>query len=371
MFKIENGRLSFWQWDINQRLIVEDASITEVHFCNRTGDCSLVCEVYEESGKRLVNVPNILLQDNWVIRVYAYCVNHTKIEEKFTVYSRSKPADYIYTETEIKNYEDLAERISQIEENGISDEAINGAIERYLDENGINAEVDLSDYATKEYVDNAVSNVDIPDVDLSNYYTKQEVDSKIPDDVDLSNYALKSEIPSIEGLATEQYVDDAIANIDISGGGSVGGGGARLVSSITVADEVSAISLPLPADEDWWIGDHKYTLMVTGTIGATAPNLITLSPNSTADFGSTGVVRMLSVKANANQDFMIVAEIYKMGRRSYSKAHLAQPYSNNEYPRAMSWSLGNDPGNLKSLNFVFQNEGATMLNTTIELWEVF
>lgn len=150
-----------------------------------------------------------------------------------------------------------------------------------------------------------------------------------------------------------------------------GGGGARLVSSITVADEVSAISLPLPADDDWWIGSHKYTLMVAGTIGATAPDLITLSPNSTADFGSSGVMRMLSVKANADQTFMVVAEIYKMGKNSYSKAHLAQPYSNNEYPRAMSWNVANDPGSLKSLHFVFQTEGATMLNTTVELWEVF
>ena len=34
-------------------------------------------------------------------------------------------------------------------------------------------------------------------------------------EVDLNNYALKSEIPSIEGLATEDYVNSAIANIDI------------------------------------------------------------------------------------------------------------------------------------------------------------
>lgn len=115
MFKIENGRLSFYQWDINQRLIIEDASITEVHFCNRTSDCSLICEVYEEGGKRLVDVPNILLQDNWTIRVYAYCANYTKIEEKFIVFSRTKPADYIYTETEVKRYEKFEERLAALE----------------------------------------------------------------------------------------------------------------------------------------------------------------------------------------------------------------------------------------------------------------
>lgn len=35
----------------------------------------------------------------------------------------------------------------------------------------------LDDYATKEYVDDAVGNIDVPDVDLSNYYTKEEIDS--------------------------------------------------------------------------------------------------------------------------------------------------------------------------------------------------
>lgn len=199
MFKIENERLSFWQWDTNQRLIVEDASITEVHFCNRTGDCSLVCEVYEENGKRLVDVPNILLQDNWTIRVYAYCANYTKIEEKFIVFTRSKPADYVYTETEIKNYEDLAERISQIEENGISDEAVNSAIERYLEENGIEVDVDLTGYATEEYVDKAIGDIDIPEVDLT-------------------GYAKKTDIPSLSGYATEKYVNDAVAKAQLSGG---------------------------------------------------------------------------------------------------------------------------------------------------------
>lgn len=53
--------------------------------------------------------------------------------------------------------------------------------------------------------------------DLSNYYTKSEVDALIPD---VSGFALKSEIPSIEGLASEAYVDEKIAaipEVDLSG----------------------------------------------------------------------------------------------------------------------------------------------------------
>ena len=60
----------------------------------------------------------------------------------------------------------------------------------------------------------------MPTVSVSVYAKKEAVktlDEKyIPDTI-----ARVEDIPSIEDLATEQYVDDAIANIDISGGGGV------------------------------------------------------------------------------------------------------------------------------------------------------
>ena len=71
-------------------------------------------------------------------------------------------------------------------------------------------------------------------VDLNNYYTKEEVDSKIPDvssfattgyvnqqigEIDFSPYATKAEIPSTAGLATETFVNSAVAAAapDLSG----------------------------------------------------------------------------------------------------------------------------------------------------------
>ena len=57
----------------------------------------------------------------------------------------------------------------------------------------------LDGYATTEYVDNAIANVPSGgNVDLSNYYTKEETNALIP---------------STEGLATTQYVDNAVSNI--------------------------------------------------------------------------------------------------------------------------------------------------------------
>lgn len=120
MFKIYDGRESFYQWDLNRKLIIVDASITEVHFCNRTDDCSLVVEVVDG----LANVPNILLQDNWRIKVYAYDGEATLHSATFEVIARTKPADYVYTETEVINWEAIEKKI----EDATSPEAIKEAI---------------------------------------------------------------------------------------------------------------------------------------------------------------------------------------------------------------------------------------------------
>lgn len=141
MFEIYNNRKQFWQWDVGQRLIVKDDACTEVHFCNGTSDCAPICEVYEEDGLRLVNVPNILFQTAKAIRVFAYVCNgedqHTKREKIFPVYRRTKPEGYVYTETEIKNYAALERRISELEKNGVSDEQIEESVKKYLSENPI------------------------------------------------------------------------------------------------------------------------------------------------------------------------------------------------------------------------------------------
>ena len=303
MFKILDGRNHFYQWDLDRFLIVEDESIEQVHFCNRTDDCALVCAVEDYRDLRIVQVPNVLLQDNWRIRVYGYDGQATLHEATFNVKPRSKPEDYIYTDEEIHRWEELEARLEQIEENGVSDEQIATAVNSYLEANPVEIPVEsvngkvgaveltaadvgalpdtteipsIEGLATEEYVDTAISNIDIPevdltdyatkeyvgqeiaeaqlgqgDIDLSSYYTKSETDAAIksavdaieipePEEVDLSNYytktetdsaidkkiaaipavdlsdyALKSEIPSTTGLATETYVDEKFNSIDI------------------------------------------------------------------------------------------------------------------------------------------------------------
>ena len=114
MIKIYDGRNEFFQWDLDRKLIVSDQTVTELHFCNKTSDCSLVVEVKDG----IADVPNILLQTDWTINVYAYCGKcYTKEHVTFKVNKRSKPDDYVYTETEVKRWEDIEKRVNETLDN--------------------------------------------------------------------------------------------------------------------------------------------------------------------------------------------------------------------------------------------------------------
>ena len=205
MFKLQDGREHLYQWDLDRYIIVEDNTIDEVHFCNRTSDCSLVVEVKDG----LAAIPNIILQEARPIRVYAYVDDkYTLTEEQFTVKSRTRPADYVYTETEILQYSKLDERITQLESDisGVVAEEVN----KYMENNPVS--VDLTDYYTKEETNTAIKDavdaIDIPEVDFTGYATEKYVDDAVA--------AIEiPEVPSLDGYATESYVDTAIDNIDI------------------------------------------------------------------------------------------------------------------------------------------------------------
>lgn len=111
-FTIEGGRTHFYRWDLDQKIIVNDPDIDEVHFCNGTTDKSLVSVV--KDGK--ANVPNLLLQTAARVRVYGYSVNHTRAEKIYEVKDRTKPDDYVYEETEVMRWAELDKRIQAIEE---------------------------------------------------------------------------------------------------------------------------------------------------------------------------------------------------------------------------------------------------------------
>lgn len=134
MFKIQDGRDHFYQWDLNRHLIVEDDSIKQVHFCNRTGECSLVCSVFEEDGVLLAAVPNIILQNDWPINVYGFDKEYTKHSEVFKVKARTRPDDYVYTQEDLEVWSELEQRVINLEENGLPEEVLETQVQELLEE---------------------------------------------------------------------------------------------------------------------------------------------------------------------------------------------------------------------------------------------
>lgn len=107
-----------YQWEIGRRVQVKPLpgkTVDAVHFSNYGDTDALVVEPYQENGKLFANIPNILLQSGNNIVVYSVNVsegfNDTLRSCMFNVRRRARPADYVYTETEVKNYNDLDRRI--------------------------------------------------------------------------------------------------------------------------------------------------------------------------------------------------------------------------------------------------------------------
>ena len=112
---------SLYQWDTGRRVTSENFSAgDEVHFANAAETDALVVEVKAlENGDLIADIPNVLLQYGFPLHAYwikddgaGCCCADSKT---FWVTKREKPSDYIYTETELKNFEAFETRIKALE----------------------------------------------------------------------------------------------------------------------------------------------------------------------------------------------------------------------------------------------------------------
>lgn len=158
-------------------------------------------------------------------------------------------------------YADEAKRVASELQDGIAQEVQNALGENYytkpeVDEALGNVKVDLTGYATEQYVQDEIAKVDVSEQlpnnlsDLAEDEThrlvtdeeKQAWNAKsefsgnysdltgaptkvsafendagyLTEHQDLSDYALKAEVPSVEGLASEEFVQQEIKKIDVS-----------------------------------------------------------------------------------------------------------------------------------------------------------
>ena len=112
--RMRDGRPFFWQWDTGRKLEVDGVDLQteecQLHFVQQAEKPScLAVDVTPENGRAVAAVPNILLQTAAPIAVYVYhsTGGYTGARGMFTVAERAKPADYAYTETEVRTWETL------------------------------------------------------------------------------------------------------------------------------------------------------------------------------------------------------------------------------------------------------------------------
>ena len=154
MIKIEGGRKTLYQWDLNQRIILDNVFAgAQVHFSDEhnTEDTCPVLLTYEENGKTFANIPNIFLQKSGIITVYIYVKEeneeHTEYFSELLVLPRKKPDDYVYTETEVYSYKKIEERMKEAEDK--VSKAVRSVNDIGPDENG-NVKIDTECITSEE-----------------------------------------------------------------------------------------------------------------------------------------------------------------------------------------------------------------------------
>lgn len=198
--------------------------------------------------------------------------------------------------------------------------------------------VDLTGYATEEYVVNYVTNTDtilrqyvdtqINTIDLTSYATKAYVDGLVTGNIDLSGYSTISYVDSrfnalsstinnyattqfveqnfatlsyvdaavgnvnvdLTGYATETYVNNQLANVNVSG---------TTVSTVT-SSTTDTFVIDTFSMTDWRSADYSFTISATGLFYSTKILVVHDGTTVYADqYGSVGLnVGVVSVDVN-------------------------------------------------------------------------
>lgn len=143
--KTENNRNVFYQWETGRCLVIDDVALcNEVWFYNTNGNTAYVCQVKNTDNRYFVEVPNIILQVDVPFHAH-FCHTddrhsmtlHTRIYE---VLPRPKPEGYAYTEEDVLNYSNLADKLSKLTDEMVNRKDVEAIVARQLTENPITAE---------------------------------------------------------------------------------------------------------------------------------------------------------------------------------------------------------------------------------------
>lgn len=111
---LDDGRTELWQWDTGRKIVVDDKSVSEVHYSKYSSTQAITREVI--NGK--AEIPNFLLQDTHAVTAYAYSGSiengYTMAEKTFNVVKKPKPANYVETEEDKAILAKLKEEIGDL-----------------------------------------------------------------------------------------------------------------------------------------------------------------------------------------------------------------------------------------------------------------
>ena len=111
IIELSNGQDRLFQWDTGQKVKIPDG-VPTAHF--KWGPEAVSFDAVDG----WVEIPPELTQKAGNIYLWTYNEDHTLDAARIPVEKRPKPADYVYTPTEIKTWESLDARIKALEDGG-------------------------------------------------------------------------------------------------------------------------------------------------------------------------------------------------------------------------------------------------------------
>lgn len=104
-----NVQDKIYQWSVDVPVYVD--SDETVQFAQVGAEETLIVEPQAYGEIFVCTIPNVLLQE--ARDIFIYCEDEC---ERVSVIYRAKPDDYVYTETEIKDYDTLAAQLEELQE---------------------------------------------------------------------------------------------------------------------------------------------------------------------------------------------------------------------------------------------------------------
>lgn len=237
IFKIYDGRNSFWQWDTDQKLIVLDETIDTVYFSNKDMSHSIPSDVYIDiDGKRVCDIPNVLLTipKNLVASACDNDISPSNVTRivKFAVRARPIPGNYVVIQPSQSAGVEQFNTLEAAEQWALDSKKSGAIITVNIDSNWtacvIGKDYSVIPVCDQEYVLESINNLNnlVGDVKVQTLVENHNLETRKYVDKALSEFAVSSVAYVAQDTAPEDtsvlWVDindneDIIGNVDLTG----------------------------------------------------------------------------------------------------------------------------------------------------------